>query len=123
MSPRHRRVAAGAYVVLAGGLAVAGGIVQTPIFYLAAVVVTLPLGLVAFVAVYLGYALIQGIGGPFLSTTTADGSQARWLSVASDSWIVVLFVAAAVGNIAVLRRRRRALDSTGRDAAGAGAAS
>jgi hypothetical protein len=104
MSKRHLRVAAGLYVVLAGSLAIAGGVAQSPVPYLTDVLVTLPLGLAAFVAIYLGYALIQGVGGLFLATTTADGSQAEWLRVSSASQIVVLFVVAALGNIAILRR-------------------
>ena len=107
MRVRHRRVAAGLYVVLAGSLATAGGFAQDPRYYLTAVLVTLPLGLVAFVAAYAGYALIQGVGGLFAATTTADGSQAPWLRASSAILIVVLFVAAAVGNILILRYRRR----------------
>jgi hypothetical protein len=117
MSRLQRQAAAGLYVVLAAGLAIAGALAQSPIYYLAAVVVTLPLGVVALVGVYVGYALIQGVGGLFLSTTTADGSQAAWLRAASATWIVVLFVAAAVGNLAVLRQRR-ALAHRGREVAG-----
>jgi hypothetical protein len=110
---RGRRIAACVYVVLAGSLAIAGAVAQSPVYYLVGVLVTLPVGLVALVASYLGYALIQGVGGLFLSTTTPDGSQAPWLGVASGTWIAVLFAAAAVGNIAILRqlkmsRRRNA---------------
>jgi len=113
MWERRGRFAAAVYVALAGGLAIAGAVAQSPAYYLVGVLVTLPLGVVALVASYVGYALIQGVGGLFLSTTTADGSQASWLGAASATWITILFVAAAVGNIAILRqvktsRRRNA---------------
>jgi hypothetical protein len=89
---------------------------ESPVYYLAAVVLTLPLGLVAFVAVYGGYALIQAVGGLFASTTTADGSEASWLRASSATLNVALFAAAAVGNIAILRQRKRAATRSGRTA-------
>jgi hypothetical protein len=113
-SPTHltqrpwRLLAEVGYVLAAAVLTAAGGLTQDSRYYLAAVVATLPLGLAAFVAVYVGYALIQGVGGLFASATTSDGSEAHWLAASSASLDVVLFVAAALGNILILRRIRSA---------------
>jgi hypothetical protein len=107
MSEGQTKIAAVLYVALAGGLAAAGALAENPLYYAAAVLVTLPLGLLAFVAVYGGYAVVQAIGGVFASTTTADGSQASWLSASSGILNCLLFVAAATGNLLILRNRRR----------------
>lgn len=88
-------------------LAVLGQVRATAAYYLTDVVLTLPMGVVAFVLVYPGYAALQGIGGLFAATTTADGSQAPWLSDANGVLITLLFCAAAVGNLLLLRRFRR----------------
>ena len=106
MGTRPAQVAAGLYVGLAGALAVAHGVTNDPRWVLAAVIVTLPLGLAAFVAVYGGYALIQGVGGLFAATRTPDGGETAWLSASTHVLIVALFVGAAVGNILLLRHRR-----------------
>jgi hypothetical protein len=107
MGIRPAQVAAGLYVGLAGALAVAHGVTNDPRWVIAAVIVTLPLGLVAFVAIYGGYALIQGIGGLFAATREPDGSETAWLSASTHVLIVLVFVGAAVGNILLLRHRRQ----------------
>jgi hypothetical protein len=107
MGRRPAQVAQGLYVGLAASLAVLHWVTDDPRWVFAAVIVTLPLGLVAFVAVYAGYALIQGVGGLFVATRTPDGSETAWLSATTHVLIVVLFVGAAVGNILLLRYRQR----------------
>jgi hypothetical protein len=92
------------YVLAAGGLAVAGAITQQPQYYLAAVLLTLPLGLAAVAGIYVGYALIQALGGLVAATTTSGGDQPAWLSTSSAALNIALFVAAAAGNVVLLRR-------------------
>jgi hypothetical protein len=96
-----------AYVVVIGGLAVAGGLTRTAQPYLAALVLTLPLGVPALLGVYGGYALLEGIGGLF-APTTVNGGEAHWLSTSSASVDVVLFMAAAAGNVLLARHFCRA---------------
>jgi hypothetical protein len=48
-----------------------GGLAQRPQPYLAALVLTLPLGLAALAGVYGGYALINGVGGLFVSASVS----------------------------------------------------
>jgi hypothetical protein len=91
------------YLVATGALATAGGVTQHWQYYIAAVLLTLPFGLAALAGVYLGYALIQAVGGLFLATTTAGGDEAAWLATASASLDVVLLMAAALGNLVLLR--------------------
>jgi hypothetical protein len=92
------------YLVVTGVLAALGGITQDGHYYLVAVLLTLPMGIAALVGVYLGYALCKGLGGLFLAITTADGSDAGWLTVSSGVVATILFVAAAVANVLLLRR-------------------
>lgn len=84
-----------------------GAITQDGHYYLAAVLLTLPAGIAAPVGVYLGYALCKGLGGLFLATTTADGSDAGWLTGTSRAVTTVLSVAAAALNVLLLRRIHR----------------
>jgi len=107
MGTRPGQVVAGLYVGVVAALAIAHAVTDDPRWVLAAVILTLPLGLAAFVAVYGGYALIQGVGGLFAATRTPDGSETAWLSAATKVLIVVLFVGAAAGNVLLLRYRRR----------------
>jgi hypothetical protein len=104
---RWRTLGAVAYVGLVGAMAMLGGVTQDGHYYLAAVVLALPAGLAAFVAVYLGYGLLAGIGGLFVSTTTTDGDRAPWLTISSAALIDALFIAAAVGNLIVVPRLLR----------------
>jgi hypothetical protein len=103
----RRRIAAILYVALPGALATAGAIAGDPRYYLAAVIVTLPLGPVALVGGYLGYAVVQGIGGLFFATRTAGGDWTPWLQTATGILFALLFVTAAVGNLLILRHWRR----------------
>jgi hypothetical protein len=93
-------------------MAIAGGVTQDGHYYLAAVVLSLPAGLAAFVAVYLGYGLLAAIGGVFVSTTTTDGDRAPWLTIISATMIDALFIAAAIGNLIVVPRLLRGLRRT-----------
>jgi len=97
-----------AYVVVIGGLAVTGGLTRTAQPYLAALVLTLPLGVPALLGVYGGYALMEGIGGLFAATTVNGGGEPHWLSIASAALNVVLFMAAAAGNVLLARNFCRA---------------
>jgi hypothetical protein len=85
------------------GLAAAWAVTHHPVFYLLAVAATLPCGVIAWVGVYLGYALLQGVGGLFWSPTDAAGDQAVWLAWASATLNVGLVVAAGLGNVSVVR--------------------
>jgi hypothetical protein len=96
-----------AYVVVIGGLAVTGGLTRTAQPYLAALLLTLPLGVPALLGVYGGYALMEGIGGLF-APTTVNGGEPHWLSIASAALNVVLFMAAAAGNVLLARHFCRA---------------
>lgn len=84
---------------------------------LLAMLLTLPLGLIALVDSYLGYAVLKGVGGLFAATDSAAGDQAAWLTVLTGLLIVTLVLAAAVGNLVLLSRlltgRRRSGRSYG----------
>ncbi len=101
------RVAEVAYVALAGCLPIGGMIAEDPRYFLAAVIVTLPLGIAAIVGVYVGAGLITVVGGVFAATESADGSEATWLAISLGVLDVALFAAAAAGNLRLLRSRRQ----------------
>jgi hypothetical protein len=96
-----------AYAGVVGCLAIAGGLTQRPEPYLAALVLTLPLGVAALAGVYGGYALIKGVGGLFASVPVS-GNEPLWLRGSSATLDVVLFVAAAAGNVLLARVAVRA---------------
>jgi hypothetical protein len=119
MTVRRRWLIGGAaYVVMAGGLAVIGGLTRTAQPYLAALAWTLPLGVLALIGAYGGYALIAGIGGLF-GPASVTGDEPHWLSTSSATLDVVLFMAAAAGNVLLAgcfcraRRRSRAAETGG----------
>ena len=72
---------------------------------------TLPLGVLALIGAYGGYALIAGIGGLF-GSAPVTGDEPHWLATSSATLDVVLFTAAAAGNVLLAgrfcRARRRA---------------
>lgn len=103
----YRRALECVYVGAVGVLAVLGGVRADGHYYLAAIVLTLPVGLAAAVSVYGGYALIKGVGGLFTATTAADGDDAGWLTAASAAFDVLAFMAAALVLVLLLERRRR----------------
>ena len=107
-----------AYVAAPTGLAVVGNEHQFAGWFLAAAAVSWPCGLIGFVGVYVGYAIISAVGGIFVSTTTSDGSDAWWLSTSLDVLRVTSFAAAAVVNVLLLELwlRRRAAKKTQRNA-------
>ncbi|MFJ5879952.1 hypothetical protein [Kitasatospora cineracea] len=104
--------AAGCYVVLVGVLAALGGLGGDGRYYLAAVVLTLPVGLVAVAGVYLLRGLVTGVGGLFTDTVLPDGSEPGWLTAVGVAGNTVLFAAAAATMVLlaarVVRRRRGA---------------
>ena len=118
MAVRHGWLIGGvAYVAMAAGLAVIGGLTRTAPPYLAALVLTLPLGVLALIGAYGGYALIAGIGGLF-GSASATGDEPHWLAASSATLDVVLFMAAAAGNMLLAgfcraRRRSRAAEAGG----------
>ncbi|MFF3565086.1 hypothetical protein ACFYXS_34100 [Streptomyces sp. NPDC002574] len=103
------RFAAAAYVVLIGGLAIAGAAHEQAAYYLVAVALTLPSGAVALPVMYGGYALISAVGGIWFPVAAPDGEEAAWLSTGSATLNVVALMCAAVVNVLlaerVLRRR------------------
>lgn len=79
--------------------------------YVISILLTLPLGVVATVLIYGGYAALKGVGGLWASTTTGDGGDAGWLSAGSAALNVTVLIAAALGNVLLLElgaRRRTA---------------
>ncbi|SDS77347.1 hypothetical protein SAMN05216371_0587 [Streptomyces sp. TLI_053] len=101
---RTSRWAAACYVALVAVSAALGGATGNGRFYLAAVVLTLPVGLVALVAVYVVRGLLTGVGGLFTGTRLPDGSDPAWLTDAGVVANTLLFTAAAVATVLVARR-------------------
>ncbi|MFJ8431157.1 hypothetical protein ACIQ9P_07625 [Kitasatospora sp. NPDC094019] len=102
--------AAACYVALVTVSAALGGATENGRFYLAAVVLTLPIGLLALVAVYVVRGLLTGVGGLFATTRLPDSSDPAWLTDAGIAANTALFAAAAVATVLVARRlsaRRR----------------
>ncbi|WP_405577676.1 hypothetical protein [Streptomyces sp. NBC_01190] len=105
-----RAVEAG-YVCVVAGLAVVGAARGSAAAYVISILLTLPLGVVATVLIYGGYAALKGVGGLWASTTTGDGGDAGWLSAGSAALNVTVLIAAALGNVLLLElgaRRRTA---------------
>ncbi|MCX4756100.1 hypothetical protein [Kitasatospora purpeofusca] len=105
------RWAAGGYVAVVGGLASLGGLTENGRFYLAAVLLTLPVGLAALVAVYVARGLLTGVGGLFTETHAPDGADPAWLTAAGVVANTLLFTVAAVATVLLVERlasRRRA---------------
>jgi len=85
-------------------LAAAGVVTARSWPILLAMLLTLPLGLIALVGSYLGYAVLKGVGGLFAANDSTAGDQAAWLTVLTGLLIVALVLAAAVVNLVVLSR-------------------
>ncbi|MFJ4671390.1 hypothetical protein [Kitasatospora purpeofusca] len=105
------RWAAGCYVAVVGGLAALGGLTENGRFYLASIMLTLPLGLAALVAVYVARGLLTGVGGLFTETHAPDGADPAWLTAAGVVANTLLFTAAAAATVLLVERlaaRRRA---------------
>lgn len=105
-----RRTVAFAYVVLVAVLATLGAVQQDAPYDVAAIVLTLPAGVVAVLVIYTGYPVISAVGGLLgASASRPDGNEAMWLATASGALNIVALVAAAFANTllahAVLRRR------------------
>ncbi|MFD7414979.1 hypothetical protein [Kitasatospora purpeofusca] len=98
------RWAAGCYVAAVGGLAALGGLTENGRFYLAAVLLTLPIGLAALVAVYVARGLLTGVGGLFTETRGPDGADPAWLTAAGVMANTLLFTAAAVATVLLVER-------------------
>jgi hypothetical protein len=88
-------------------------------YLVAILLLLLPASLVAFPAVYGSYALIQEVGGLFVSPTTPNGAESTWLTVANNISIALLLTGAVCLNVyflhqlsAVVGRRRAAHAST-----------
>lgn len=90
------------YVAVPTGLAVVGNEHQFVGWFLAAVAVSWLCGLIGIVGVYVGYAIISAVGGIFVSSTTADGSDEWWLNTSLDVLRVTSFATAAVINVLLL---------------------
>jgi len=95
------------YVLAVACLAAVGAARGTPAPYVAAILLTLPCGLPATVAVYGGYAALKGVGSLFAAATYPNGDDAPWLTAASSTLNVTVLTAAAVANVLLLERARR----------------
>ncbi|MFJ6217283.1 hypothetical protein ACIQGZ_28720 [Streptomyces sp. NPDC092296] len=102
-----RRWWEGGYVALVGLLAAVGAVRADSHYLLAAVVLTLPCGVAALLAVYGGYALLAGVGGLWAASTLPDGSDAAWLTAGSAVVDIVALLAAALANVLIFERRAR----------------
>lgn len=101
---------AGGYVAAAGALAALGGLTGNGRYYLASVLLTLPVGLAALAAVYLARGLLTGVGGLFTETTLPNGDEPGWLTTGGVVANTVLFTVAAAVTVLLaerLVRRRR----------------
>jgi hypothetical protein len=100
---RSRRVLLGtSYVLVVSSLAIAAQVTQNGRFYLAALVLTLPIGLIAVVGVYVVYGLMVQAVTAVSSGLTGDQISARTRDLTAPV-NVALFAAAAVVNVLVLR--------------------
>ncbi len=92
------------YVAGASGLATAGDTRSTALL-LAAVAVTLPLGVIAFVGVYVAYGVIvelaRALGAQVMN---GNGWGPSWFVVADELVVGLLFAAVALANGVVLRQ-------------------
>ncbi|MER7769081.1 hypothetical protein [Kitasatospora sp. NPDC096140] len=103
------RWVAGGYVASVGVLAALGGLTGNGRYYLASIVLTLPVGLAAFAGVYLARGLLTGVGELFTTTRLPNGDDPGWLTTAGIVANTLLFTAAAVITVVLAERfvRRR----------------
>ncbi len=71
------------------------------VYFIAAVVLTLPFGLAAVVGVYGGYGLLTTVASAVGAHRSADGYGPLWFVTIDGTVDVALFVAAGVGNVLV----------------------
>lgn len=116
-----RGVLEASYVVGVTAIAGWGFVTDSTAAILAALVLTLPCGLLAIVAYYLAYGLLALAPGANPSSSSGSGScspdsvcverssgdLAPWLEVTTDLIGVALVVVAACANVALLRSARR----------------
>jgi uncharacterized membrane protein len=91
------------YVLLVSSLVVTEQVTRDGRFYLAAVLLTLPFGILAVTRVYVAYGLTVQVVTLVSSGVSADRVADRTF-VATGPVNVALFAAAAVGNALLLRR-------------------
>jgi hypothetical protein len=102
------------YLVVPAALAITGNEHEYAGWYVAALVWTLPCGIVGFIGIYVAYALVKGVGGLFAATTTANGADAAWLATSLDVIRIGAFVLAAAVNVLLFDYwLRRALRRSG----------
>lgn len=107
MGGMGRKAGEVAYAVVVAGCALLGALREDPRFYLAGIALALPVGAVAFVAIYAGYALLAGVVGLFADTELPGGGTPGWLTTSSAVLNVLLISAAAIANVLLVRRLRR----------------
>ena len=92
------------YSAAAGSLA-AFGDTRSALLLLAAVVVTLPLGLGAFIGVYFVYAILIGLAHVAgARVMTGNGWGPTWFVTLDELLVTLIFVTVAVANIMLVRR-------------------
>jgi hypothetical protein len=90
------------YVLAVSGLVCAAQVTHDGRFYLAALLLTLPLGVVAVVGVYVVYGLLVQLVGLLSSGLSTDQVSDRTFLI-SGPINVLLFGAAAIANVLLLR--------------------
>lgn len=101
----------GGYVLIVCALVIAAQVTRNGRFYLVALLLTLPLGLFAVGGVYVAYGLVDQVVIAVQPRTTGD-QIASWVFALTAPINVLLFAAAAIGNVLLVRelvraRRRR----------------
>lgn len=101
----------GGYVLIVCALVIAAQVTRNGRFYLVALLLTLPLGLFAVGGVYVAYGLVDQVVIAVQPRTTGDQIASRVFAVTAPI-NVLLFAAAAIGNVLLVRelvrpRRRR----------------
>lgn len=94
--------AAVVYVVAVASITIAAQVTHEARFYLLALLLTLPAGIVAIVGVYVAYGLLVQVVGALSPGLSSDRVSDRTFAVTAPI-NVALFAAAAIANVLLLR--------------------
>lgn len=98
---RRWRTGGSLYLAVVAAVAVAAAVTHATVYFISAVVLTLPFGLAAVVGVYGGYGLLTTVASAAGAHRSADGYGPLWFVTVDGTFDVALFVAAGVGNVLV----------------------